>query len=119
MQQLRASPARTQPQRKTYIGKDLATSTHVFVRHDAVLKPLQPPYYGPYRVLKRADKHYTLEVANRQEVVSLDRIKPALMKCGLSDVNELAPATTTTQPSTILRTVTRSGPQVRRPMHFS
>ena len=65
MQQLQATPVRKQPRRKTYLSKDLATSTHVFVRHDAVRTPLQPPYDGPYRVLKHADKHYTLEVANR------------------------------------------------------
>ena len=119
MKQLQASPVRTQPQRKTYISKDLATSTHVFVRHDAVRKPLQPPYDGPYRVLKRAEKHYTLEVANRQEVVSLDRLKPAFMECDLTrDVDELTPATKTTQPTTVPITVTRSGRQVRRPVRF-
>ena len=37
------------------IPQALATATHVFVRHDAVRKPLQPPYDGPYPVIKRTD----------------------------------------------------------------
>ena len=43
MQPLHASPIRAQPQRKIYINKDLRTSTHVFIHHDAMRKPLQPP----------------------------------------------------------------------------
>ena len=89
------------------------------MRHDAVRTLLQAPFEGPYRVLKRADKHYTLEVANRREVVSLDRLKPAFMECDLVlDVDELAPATTAVQPSTIPGPVTRSGRQVCRPVRF-
>ncbi len=55
----------------------LATCTHVFVRHDAVKKPLQQPYDGPYEVLKRNDKFYTVDIKGRHDTVSLDRLKPA------------------------------------------
>ena len=78
MQLLQASPVRMQPQRKLCISKILVTSTHVFLCHDAVRTPLQLPYNGPYRDLKHADKNYTLEVANRHEIVPLDRLKPAI-----------------------------------------
>ena len=50
----------------------MGNAMHVFVRHDAIRKPLQPSYDGPYRVLKRADKHYMLDSAGRPEVVSMD-----------------------------------------------
>lgn len=46
-------------QRTSQLNKALSTATHVFIRHDAVRKPLQPPYDGPYPVLKRTDKFYT------------------------------------------------------------
>ena len=49
----------------------------VFVRHDGVKHTLQPPYDGPYRVLKHySDKHYTLDICGHQKVVALDRLKP-------------------------------------------
>ena len=55
----------------------MGNTMHVFVRHEAIRKPLQSPYDGPYRVLERADKHCTLDIAGRPEVVSLDHLKPA------------------------------------------
>ena len=45
-------------------------------RHDDIRKPLQLPYDGPYRVLKRADKRYMLDIVGHPEVVSLDQLKP-------------------------------------------
>ena len=42
------------------IDSSLPTATHVFVRRDAVRKPLQQPYDGPFVVLDRSDKFYTL-----------------------------------------------------------
>ena len=50
-----------------------ASATHVFVRHDAVRKPLQPPYDGPFRIIKRTDKHFTLDLNGRHDRVSIDR----------------------------------------------
>ena len=46
------SPVSPRPtQRTTNIADGLAKATHVFVRHDAVRKPLQPPYDSPYPVI--------------------------------------------------------------------
>ena len=40
MRELRAGPVGEQSQCNTYVSKDLATCTHVFVRNEAVRKPL-------------------------------------------------------------------------------
>ena len=40
---------------------------HVFVRHDAIWKPLQHPYDGPYEVLSRSNKHFTLDIRGTQK----------------------------------------------------
>ena len=77
MQNLRATPPRHHSRHKAYFSKDLAHCTHVFVRHDATHKPLQPPYNVPYKVMQRDDKTFTIEVNGQQKVVSLDRLKPA------------------------------------------
>ena len=77
MSKLRATPTRAQSNHKTFVQKDLKSGTHAFVPHDAVRKSLQRPYDGPYRIIKRTDKHYTLDVKEKHEVISLDRLKPA------------------------------------------
>ena len=44
MRDIRAAPVRPQPQRNIHVSKDLTSCTHVFIRRDAVRKPLQQPY---------------------------------------------------------------------------
>ena len=61
MQKLQATPTRSVP-RPTYVNQALSSCTHVFVRHDAVRKPLQQPYDRPYKVLKRAEKHHVVDI---------------------------------------------------------
>lgn len=96
MKQLRATAPRLSRGPSTFVSDELATGTHVFLRHDAVRKPLQPPYDGPYKVLRRGTKTMTLDIRGRQEVVALDRVKPAHL--------DSAPSTTlpnlTPQPKT-------------------
>ena len=74
-----AVPVQLQPQRNIHVGNDLTSCTHVFIHHDAVCKPLQQPYVGPYRVLARADKHFKIDINGRHDMVSLDHLKPAHM----------------------------------------
>ena len=72
------SPVSPRPtQQTTNIADGLAKASHVFVRHDAVRKPLQPPYDGPYPVAVRTNKHFTVTVNGRNTTISIDRLKPA------------------------------------------
>ncbi|KAG8227521.1 hypothetical protein J437_LFUL008393 [Ladona fulva] len=59
--------------RKTFVFKDLASCTHVFVRNDEVRRPLQAPYNGPYEVLQRAEKNFLVRLDNRDARVAIDR----------------------------------------------
>ncbi|XP_033114325.1 ATP-dependent RNA helicase DDX1-like [Anneissia japonica] len=45
---------------------------------DLVRKPLESPYTGPFKVLRRTDKYY-VHVAVKEDTVSLDRIKVAYL----------------------------------------
>ena len=56
---LQSTPPRA-TNRISHIPNDLSTATHMFVRHDAIRKPLQPPYDGPYPVVKQTPKHFTV-----------------------------------------------------------
>ena len=55
--------------------KGLGEAEFVFVRRDASHGALQTPY--TYRVLQRHDKYYVIQVGEREESVSIDRLKPA------------------------------------------
>ena len=80
MRQIPSTAVRRHPQRATYVNQALETCTHVLVRHDAVRKPLQQPYDSAYKVVKRADKYYTLDVNGPQSTVTLNHLKPAYLE---------------------------------------
>ena len=54
-----------------------ATAAFVFVRKDAVRKPLAPTYEGPYAVLERSPKAMRVDLGGRPDWVAIDRVKPA------------------------------------------
>ncbi|BHF58900.1 hypothetical protein SprV_0100185500 [Sparganum proliferum] len=62
----------------SYLEKDFATCSHVYLRCDRVRRPLEPPYDGPFRVLSRGPKTFRIQCDNREEVVSVDRLKAAV-----------------------------------------
>ena len=66
-------------QTNVYVPPDLKQATHAYLRLDGSRKPLQRPYQGPFKILDRTDKTYTLELPNKSMVVSIDRLKPAFM----------------------------------------
>ena len=76
---------------KIFVYKDLRNSIHVFLRHDAIRKPLQPTYDGPFRVVKRTDKTFTIGTPRGQKNVSIDRLKPAYLLQNWADTTTLGP----------------------------
>lgn len=74
---LRPVQSNSHSSKKIFVFKDLKDCSHVFLRHDAIKHSLQAPYDGPYEVIKRGDKTFTLKLLNKLVVVSVDRLKPA------------------------------------------
>ncbi|XP_035233095.1 uncharacterized protein LOC118204910 [Stegodyphus dumicola] len=62
---------------KLFVHKDLESTSHVFLRINRVRKQLEPPYEGPYLVINRSPKYFTLRIKNKEVNVSIDRLKPA------------------------------------------
>ena len=60
----------------------------MFVRHDAVKAPLQPPYDGPFGVVSRDGKFFTLNLGRRHDTVSIDRLKPAYIEEEFASVDK-------------------------------
>ena len=77
---------------------------HVFIWHEAVRKPLQSLYDEPYPVIKRSDKHFTININGRKDTVSIDRLKPAHL-----DIDNMHTTPQTATPPTPLCRTTRSG----------
>lgn len=100
-----------------YYPLDLNTSTHVFLRQGQVRASLEPPYIGPYKVIKRKPKFFTLDVRGKNVNVSVDRLKPAYILKEEKNLKPTPTATTPDAPATHERT-TRSGRKVRFPQYY-
>nr|VZI12855.1 unnamed protein product [Spirometra erinaceieuropaei] len=122
MRNLRATPPRASLA-NSFIPPDLDKCDFVLVRHDAVRRPLQPPYDGPYKVLRRSDKDVVIDRNGKTDTVSIDRVKPAYIDdSDLSSPQHCAPPQTVVPPPSgdspppVRRT--RSGRHVHWPDRF-
>ncbi|KAK3885655.1 hypothetical protein Pcinc_010141 [Petrolisthes cinctipes] len=68
------------PVTDVFIMPDLFTVSHVLLRHDGHRQGLQYTYDGPYKVLRRTDKTFTILRSGKKEIVSIDRLKPAFLE---------------------------------------
>ena len=48
----------------------------MYVRRGGVKLPLTPAYSGPFVVVSKSPKCFVLDLGDRQESVSVDRLKP-------------------------------------------
>lgn len=64
---------------KLFMSKDLATATHVFVRNDTIRPSLSHPYDGPFKIIKRNEKYFSISMRGRNSNISIDRLKPAFV----------------------------------------
>lgn len=96
--QLRASMRNSSPmpvvchgQPPSRVDARLQSVSHVFLRVDAVRRPLVPPYEGPYPVLERSDKTFLILKRDKPVTVTIDRLKPAVFLPESSDSTVTAP----------------------------
>ena len=86
---LKPTPGARHGERKTFIFKELATSSHVFVRHDAVRRPLQPPYDGPFKVVRIDERTFLVNIRGREVTISVERLKPAFTLIESDDLPQM------------------------------
>ncbi len=80
MRHLRPVAGTKHTQQKPFVAPDLKTVTHVFIRVDSCRRPLQQPYQGPFKVIKRHDKYFKIQIGSEEKNVSIDRLKPAFFE---------------------------------------
>uniref|UniRef100_A0A5S6QNP3 RNA-directed DNA polymerase n=1 Tax=Trichuris muris TaxID=70415 RepID=A0A5S6QNP3_TRIMR len=78
MNRLRPTPPRPKAT-GTFVHQALRDCTHVFVREPGLTGSLEPPYTGPYEVLRRTDKTVTVDTGSVPATVAIDRTKPAFL----------------------------------------
>ena len=66
------------PQPPEFIPAALVDSSFVYVRRGGAKSPLSPAYSGPFAVISRLPKYFILDMGDRQESASVDRLKPHL-----------------------------------------
>ena len=60
-----------------HIPQDLCTTSKVWVRVDRVKRPLEAPYTGPFEVLERNEKFFTVKYpSGRTDTIAVHRLKP-------------------------------------------
>jgi len=74
---LNSLPPRPVVQQKvrSFVNPKLKVSNFVYVRRGKT-SSLQPHYSGPHKVLSKHDKHFVLLLNNKEDSVSIDRLKP-------------------------------------------
>ena len=80
VENLRPVPTIAHGTAKTNVPDRLLKAKFVFIRTDARKTPLQTPFTGPYAVIDRNDKFFTLQMGNKQDTVSIDRLKEAIVQ---------------------------------------
>ncbi|GBL97887.1 Transposon Ty3-I Gag-Pol polyprotein [Araneus ventricosus] len=73
---LRPVAASSHSSAQIFVYKELVNCSHVFVRRDAVRRPLQQPYDRPFQVLQRKEKDYKIQVKDKPIWISINRLKP-------------------------------------------
>ncbi|VDN10930.1 unnamed protein product [Dibothriocephalus latus] len=79
MRKLQVTPIRASPA-NTFIPLYLETCKFVVVWRNAVLRPLQTPYCGPYKAVRRSDKEFIMDRNGKSDTVSSDRVKTAYVE---------------------------------------
>jgi transposase InsO family protein len=105
------TPRSVAPNMNTHTPAELDHCDRVWVRVDRVKKPLEAPYQGPFRVLKRGAKTFAIERLNgSSDTVSIDRLKPyrAPLSLDKPNISESQPMVNSKEINLRSRTVTFS-----------
>lgn len=100
LRDLKPAPFKHRRKEKIFIHQDLDTCKRVFVRVDKVRVSLEPPYQGPYTVIKRNKLFFEIDIDGKTETISISRLKPAYE---LDEAEKVQVETVATRPRSILK----------------
>ncbi|GFW31722.1 gag-Pol polyprotein [Trichonephila clavipes] len=76
---LKPPPASYHSSTSCFMHTALKTCSHVFARVEGLKPSLPAPYQGPFEVLSRTDKHFTIKINDRTSTIIIDRLKAAFL----------------------------------------
>ena len=80
------APINTQPNyKKVQVDQRLLSCDAVYMRVDRVKKGLEPSFTGPYKIIKKSEKYFTIETSKGTQNISLDRLKRAFCVKSVND----------------------------------
>ncbi|GFV20549.1 retrovirus-related Pol polyprotein from transposon 297 [Trichonephila clavipes] len=119
---LKPIPASCHSSTSCFMHTALKTCSHVFVRVEGLKLSLTAPYQGPFEVLSRTDKHFTIKINDRTSTISIDRLKPAFLLNDTDSTKKPFPVQKSSHPVVLpprldqnvpIPATTRSGRRVR------
>lgn len=125
MNRFRPTPTTHHSGSNFFIHNELKNCKHVFVRCDAHTTPLQPPYNGPYEVIKHGEKIFKISIKGKTQNISIDRLKPAFIETNLptattsNNGGDGQNKTATTNSTPTEHKTTRSGRRVNIPSRLN
>ncbi|KYB24927.1 Retrovirus-related Pol polyprotein from transposon 412-like Protein [Tribolium castaneum] len=104
---------------KPFVPLVLKTCSHVFIRRAVATKAFRQPYDGPFRVIRRNNKTYEVDVNGREQTITIDRLRPAFIAAETSAPQETAAETPClTPPPTATTSKTTRTRAIKRPVRF-
>ncbi|GBM55290.1 Transposon Ty3-G Gag-Pol polyprotein [Araneus ventricosus] len=107
--------------RHIFVHKDLQNCSHVFQRIGRVRKQLESPYEGPFPVIERKDKYFTINIKGKNVNVSLDSLKPAYIlaedNSKVTTTDHIKLQTSDNKPD-LTQKQSRTGRTIRLPVRF-
>ncbi|GFY66646.1 gag-Pol polyprotein [Trichonephila inaurata madagascariensis] len=119
---LKPTPASCHSSTSCFVHTAFKTCSHVFVRVEGLKPSLTATYQGPFEVLSRTDKHFTIKINDRTSTISIDRLKPAFLLNDTDSTKEPFPVQKSNHPVVLpprldqnmpIPETTRSGRKVR------
>ena len=94
-QNIRPIPTATHGRKNFFVAPNFFNTSHFFLFNNVNHGSLSPSYIGPYKVLKKSEKYFDIEIDNTPKRISIDRLKPAFTL-------SISPSTTSSTPSSKL-----------------
>lgn len=80
IRRIRPVPTALHIKSRMFILKNLDSCWTVFLHTTLLVKSREPPYSGPYRIIKRAtDWTFVIDINGEHKTISIDRLKPAFL----------------------------------------